>query len=104
MSNTNNTALNTQGAIISVPMTLRFFVKPGFDAAAIQSILNEHFGNGEAIVGSGYYADVAQSLLNTAMRDVEASDEALAQQIEPVISEIDLHRDGQQPLPDIMFL
>ena len=104
MPNTNTAKLNTEGAIISVPMTLRFFVKPGFDAEAVQSIIDKHFGIGEAIVGSGYYADVAKSLLDTAMRDIEATDEALAAQIEPVISEIDLHRDDNQPLPDVLFL
>lgn len=90
---TNNTSPEN-GSIISVPMVLRFFVKPGVDATEVQRLLNEHFGTGEAIVGSGHHNGTAEQLLSAVINDIEAGDPQAAGRITQTVSEIDLHREG----------
>lgn len=86
------------GTIITVPMSLRFFVKSEADAQAIQAILNAHFGQGEAVIGSGYAPEAAASLLLATLDDIHAGDPALTNQVKAAVTAVDLWRETTQDI------
>lgn len=86
---------NSSGAIIALNVSLRIFVKPGFDVDKVAALINEHFGHGEAIVGSGYEPALAAQLQNSILNDIRSSSEEAALIAQNAISEIDLWRDVQ---------
>lgn len=79
--------------IIELNVTLRLFMKPGVDAAAVAKLVNEHFGKGEAIAGSGYEEALANSLKDAVISDIAASDESVANNVRDAIDNVDLWRD-----------
>lgn len=81
------------GAIITFNVSLRLFVKPGVDPKAIAALINEHFGHGDAIVGSGYEEAIAAKLKDCIVKDIASSSDDAAAVVQSAISEVDLWRD-----------
>lgn len=82
--------------IIELNVSLRLFIKPGVDANAIAKLVDEHFGKGEAIAGSGYEEELASALKDAVISDVAASDERSAQIVRDAVDSVDLWRDERK--------
>lgn len=82
--------------LITIPMDLRLFVKG--DPTLILVLLQEHFGKGDALVGSGYAMDVAGALAKEVLIDIKASSEQAALQLAEVMTEVDIWRNDEHPI------
>lgn len=81
------------GVVLEVNMSLRLFLRDDVDANKIVSLINEHFGKGDAIVGSGYEGALASELKRAVIADIKSSDADAAHQIQTALIEVDVWRD-----------
>lgn len=80
--------------IIDLNVSLRLFLKPDADLESIAELVDRHFGNGCAIVGSGCETDTAKALMNAVIQDIAVSDSDAAATLKSTLVEVDLWRDG----------